>query len=98
MNEPSDRVAIDPTRGKAIKQLFQRVPAEAKSPHLSGSQLWRGKFDGMNVSDAKRLKELVLENARLKGLLAETMRENELTKEAMMKKCAHRPGVNWCTT
>jgi putative transposase len=33
----------------------------------------------MNVSDAKRLKELEAENSRLKRLLAESMLENEVT-------------------
>ena len=33
--------------------------------------LWRSKFGGMSVSDAKRLKELETENARLKKLLAD---------------------------
>jgi putative transposase len=32
---------------------------------------WRAKFGGMNASDAKRLKELEGENAKLKKLLAE---------------------------
>ncbi len=32
---------------------------------------WRSKFGGMDVSDAKRLKELESENAKLKTLLAE---------------------------
>ena len=40
----------------------------------------------MSVSDAKRLKELELENARLKRLLAESMLENEVTREALRKK------------
>jgi len=48
--------------------------------------LWRNKFGGMNVSDAKRLKELEAENTRLKRLLAETLLENEVTKEALRKK------------
>ncbi len=48
--------------------------------------LWRSKFGGMSVSDAKRLKELALENARLKRLLAESLLENEVTKEALRKK------------
>ena len=48
--------------------------------------LWRNKFGGMNVSNARRLKELELENARLKRLLAESMLENEVTKEALRKK------------
>ena len=32
---------------------------------------WRAKFGGMDVSDAKRLKDLEAENAKLKKLLAE---------------------------
>ena len=32
---------------------------------------WRAKFGGMEASDAKRLKELESENAKLKKLLAE---------------------------
>jgi len=48
--------------------------------------LWRSKFGGMSVSDAKRLKELETENARLKKLLAESLLENEVTKEALRKK------------
>jgi putative transposase len=47
--------------------------------------LWRSKFGGMNVSDAKCLKELETENARLKRLLAEAILENEVTKEASRK-------------
>ena len=48
--------------------------------------LWRNKFGGMSVSDAKRLKELEGENARLKRLLANAMLENEVIKEALKKK------------
>ena len=48
--------------------------------------LWRNKFGGMDVSDAKRLKALEAENARLKKLLAESMLENEVTREALRKK------------
>ena len=48
--------------------------------------LWRSKFGGMNVSEAKRLKELESENTRLKRLLAETMLEAEIIKEALRKK------------
>ena len=48
--------------------------------------LWRSKFGGMDVSDAKRLKALEAENARLKKLLAESMLEIEVTREALRKK------------
>jgi putative transposase len=40
----------------------------------------------MEVSDAKKLKALEIENARLKRLLAEAMLENEVTREALRKK------------
>ena len=48
--------------------------------------LWRSKYGGMDVSDAKRLKSLESENTRLKKLLAESMLENEVTREALRKK------------
>ena len=48
--------------------------------------LWRSKVGGMNVSDAKRLKELSVENGRLKKLLAESLLENEVTREALRRK------------
>ena len=48
--------------------------------------LWRNKFGGMSVSDAKRLKELETENGRLKRLLADALLENEVTKEVLRKK------------
>jgi putative transposase len=47
---------------------------------------WRSKFGGMDVSDAKRLKALESENARLKKLLAESALEIEVTREALRKK------------
>jgi putative transposase len=40
----------------------------------------------MSIPDAKRLKELEVENSRLKKLLAESMLENEVTREALRKK------------
>ena len=39
----------------------------------------------MNVSEAKRLKELETENARLKKLLAEQVLENEVIKDVLRK-------------
>ena len=67
--------------GLAVAELCRRHGfSEASYYH------WRSKSGGMNVSDAKRLKELEAENARLKRLLAESMLENEVTKEALRKK------------
>ncbi|MET0116407.1 MAG: IS3 family transposase [Sedimenticola sp.] len=47
---------------------------------------WRAKFGGMDVSEAKRLKALEQENARLKKLLAETMLDKEALEVALRKK------------
>ena len=41
---------------------------------------WRAKFGGMTVADAKRLKDLELENSRLKKLLAEAHLDIESLK------------------
>ena len=67
--------------GLAVAELCRRHGFSEASYYL-----WRSKFGGMNVSDAKRLKELETENARLKRLLPEAMLENEVTKEALRKK------------
>ena len=47
--------------------------------------LWRSKFCGMSVSDAKRLKELETENGRLKKLLPESQLEIEVTRAVLRK-------------
>jgi len=47
---------------------------------------WRSKYGGMEVSDAKRLRELESENNKLKKLLAEKLLENEAMKDVLSKK------------
>ena len=47
---------------------------------------WRSKYGGMEVSDAKRLKDLEQENRRLKQMLADTMLENQAIKDVLSKK------------
>lgn len=47
---------------------------------------WKAKYGGMNVSDAKRLKELEQENARLKRLLAESALDNAALKDLLGRK------------
>ena len=42
---------------------------------------WRARFGGMDVSDARKLKALEVENARLKKLLAEQMMDVSTLKE-----------------
>ena len=67
--------------GLPVKELCRRHGFSEASYYL-----WRSKFGGMSVPDAKRLKELETENGRLKKLLAESILENEVTREALRKK------------
>ena len=67
--------------GLPVKELCRRHGFSEASYYL-----WRSKFGGMSISDAKRLKELETENIRLKKLLAEAILENEVTREALRKK------------
>jgi putative transposase len=68
-------------RGIPVKELCRKHGFSEASYYL-----WRSKFGGMEVSDAKRLKALEAENAKLKKLLAESMLENEVSREALQKK------------
>ena len=47
---------------------------------------WKAKYGGMDVSDAKRLKALEDENAKLKKLLADQMLEASALRELLSKK------------
>jgi putative transposase len=47
---------------------------------------WRTKYGGMEVSDAKRLKQLEDENKKLKQMLADSMLENKAIKDVLSKK------------
>ena len=53
---------------------------------MSSLQRWKSKYGGMEVSEAKRLRELEAENAKLKKLLAETMLDNAALKDVVSKK------------
>jgi len=67
--------------GVPIKELCRQHGFSEASYYL-----WRSKFGGMDVSDAKRLKALEAENTRLNKLLAEALLEAEVTKEVLRKK------------
>jgi putative transposase len=47
---------------------------------------WKAKFGGMQVSDAKKLKGLELENSRLKRLVADLTLENQIFRDVNSKK------------
>ena len=47
---------------------------------------WKAKYGGLDVSEARRLKILTDENAKLKKLLAEAMLDNAMLKDLNSKK------------
>ncbi len=71
----------DADNGVPVKELCRQGGFSEASYYL-----WRSKYGGMDVFDAKWLKALETENALLKKLLADPMLENEVTKEALRKE------------
>lgn len=47
---------------------------------------WRSKYAGLEVNEAKRLRELESENAKLKKMLADKLLEVEAMKDVLSKK------------
>ncbi len=47
---------------------------------------WRSKYSGLEVGDAKRLRQLEDENRRLKQLVADQSLDNQALKAALGKK------------
>lgn len=47
---------------------------------------WRKKYGGMDVSEARRLRAMEEENARLKRLVADLSVQNQILKEVNSKK------------
>ena len=52
---------------------------------------WKSKYGGLEVSDARRLKELESENAKLKRLLADAMLDKAALKDLLAKKFCRPP-------
>ncbi len=72
--------------GMPIKDLCRRHGFSEASYYL-----WRSKFGGMSVPDAKRLKDLEAENTRLKKLLAEQVFQNDLIRMRCKKTMVSAP-------
>ena len=47
---------------------------------------WKAKFGGMDVSEARRLRELESENRRLKAAVAELTLDKQILKETLARK------------
>jgi putative transposase len=66
----------------------QTISAVCRAHSISENTFykWRQKYGGIEVSEARRLRELEKENARLKRLLAERDIEIDAMKEVIAKK------------
>jgi len=64
--------------GQPLGQVLQVLAISEATYHR-----WRNQYGGMKSSEAKRLKELEQENARLKKLLADAHLDNDLLKSAL---------------
>lgn len=62
--------------GASIGQVCQKLEVSEATFHR-----WRHQYGGMKASEAKRLKELEIENARLKKLVADLSLDNAMLKE-----------------
>jgi putative transposase len=75
-------------RSCASKEAGAKTADVCRKHGISGATFykWKAKFGGMDVSDARRLKTLEDENAKLKKLLAEAMLDNAMLKDIASKK------------
>ncbi len=62
--------------GATIGQVVQKLQIAEQTYHR-----WRNQYGGMKASEAKRLKELEIENTRLKRLVADLSLDNAMLKE-----------------
>ena len=62
--------------GKSLAHVFQALEISEATYHR-----WRNQYGGMKCAEAKRLKELELENSRLKKLLAEAELDKVMLKD-----------------
>lgn len=64
--------------GKSIEEVLKALEVSEATFHR-----WRNQYGGMKSEEAKRLKDLEGENARLKRLLAEAELDKSMLKEAL---------------
>ncbi len=75
------RILREAECGKSVAQVCREHGVSEYSFYR-----WRKKFSGMDVCEAKRLRELEAENARLKRIVAQQALDNDAMKELLRKK------------
>lgn len=67
--------------GGEIRDVCRRLGVTEQSFYR-----WRRKYGGMDVSEAKRLRELEIENGRLKRMVADLLLDNQILRDVNSKK------------
>jgi len=68
-------------QGTSVGQVCQKLGISEQTLYR-----WRNQYGGMKCDEAKRLKELEVENARLKRLVAELSLDKQMLQEVAQKK------------
>ncbi|NIQ10348.1 MAG: transposase [Gammaproteobacteria bacterium] len=68
-------------QGKTVKEASKLLEISEQTYYR-----WRREYGGMDVTQAKKLKEMEKENARLKKLVADLSLDNAILKEVLGKK------------
>ena len=69
------------SQGKTLEEVFKALEISKQTYYR-----WRKEYGGLDITQAKKLKELERENARLKSLVADLSLDNAILKEAVSKK------------
>jgi transposase-like protein len=69
------------SEGKTIAEVCQALEVAEATFHR-----WRNQYGGMKADDAKQLKELQVENSRLKKLVAEQALDKQILEETLRGK------------
>ncbi len=69
------------SQGKSVSEVCKALSISDQTYYR-----WRKEYGGMGTEQAKRLKELETENARLRGVVADLSLDNAILKEALRGK------------
>ena len=71
----------DLAQGLGLGQVCQKLGISEQTLHR-----WRNQYGGLKQDEARRLKELEVENGRLKRLVAELVLDKQMLQEVVQKK------------
>ncbi len=73
---------VDLGGGMTVGQVCQKLAISEQTFHR-----WRNQYGGLKADEGKRLRELEIENTRLKKLVAELLLDKQMLQETVRKNC-----------